>query len=212
MASQLARTRTLVFNNLGFAANTFVTTALLTWLPTYFHRAEGMPMTEAGTRGAGVMLLAVVGAPVGGYLADRWQRHRPNARMLLPAASSLATAVALFFAFNVFPSGGAQYIVLLGAGLTAVSFAPAATAVTQDVVHPGLRATSASVCVVVQHLLGSAIGPTFVGAISDRTDLATALGFLPAFTLAGAALFFVGSFFYEADVARLEAVALEAEH
>lgn len=34
---QFAGNRTLLFNNLGFAANVFVTTALLAWLPTYFH-------------------------------------------------------------------------------------------------------------------------------------------------------------------------------
>jgi MFS family permease len=212
IASQLSRSRTLIFNNLGFAANTFVTTSLLTWLPTYFHRTEGLPMTEAGTRGAGVMLLAVVGAPLGGFLADHWQKRRPNARMLLASTSSLGTAAALWIAFTALPPGGAQYAMLLGAGLTAVAFAPAATAVTQDVVHPGMRATSASVCVVVQHLLGSAIGPTFVGAISDRTDLGTALALLPAFSFVGAILFFVGSFFYEADVGSVENVTLEVEH
>jgi predicted MFS family arabinose efflux permease len=211
IALQFARNRTLLFNNLGFAANTFVTTSLLTWLPTYFHRTEGIPMTQAGTRGAGVMLLAVVGAPLGGILADRWRSRRRNARMLLPAVSSLATAIALFLAFSAFPPGGAQYAMLLVAGLAAVAFAPAATAVTQDVVHPGLRATSASVCVVVQHLLGSAIGPTFVGVVSDRTDLTTALTLLPAFTFIAAILFFAGSFFYEADVGRVDDVALEAE-
>lgn len=212
IASQLIRIRTLIFNNLGFAANTFVTTSLLTWLPTYLHRTEGLPMTEAGTRGAGVMLLAVVGAPLGGFLADHWQKRRSNARMLLAATSSLGTAIALLIAFTALPPGGAQYALLLCAGLTAVAFAPAATAVTQDVVHPGLRATSASVCVVVQHLLGSAIGPTFVGAVSDRTDLGTALALLPAFSFVAAILFFVGSFFYEADVASVENVTLEVEH
>ena len=48
LVAHFARNRTLIFNNLGFAANTFVTTALLAWLPTYFHRMDGTPMSEAG--------------------------------------------------------------------------------------------------------------------------------------------------------------------
>lgn len=40
IASHLLRNRTLIFNNLAFAANTFVTTAMLTWLPSYFQRVE----------------------------------------------------------------------------------------------------------------------------------------------------------------------------
>ena len=46
-----ARNKTLMFNNLAFAANTFVTTSLLTWLPTYYHRLENLPMDKAATKG-----------------------------------------------------------------------------------------------------------------------------------------------------------------
>ncbi len=209
LVQQFARNRTLIFNNLGFAANTFVTTALLSWLPTYFHRVDGTPVSEASLAAALVMLLAIAGAPLGGLLADRWQRRRPNARMLLPALSSAATAGVLFLAFAV-EAGDLRYAVLLGAGLTAAAFAPAASAVTQDVVHPGLRATSASLCVVVQHALGSALGPACVGLLSDRYGLEAAMAALPGFALLAGLLFFAGSFFYEADVAKVESVELEA--
>jgi predicted MFS family arabinose efflux permease len=210
VAARFARNRTLLFNNLGFAANTFVTTALLSWLPTYFHRVDGTPMAEAGMKGALVMLLAIAGAPLGGILADRWRRRRADARLLLPATSSAATAGVLLLAFCV-PPGGARYAILLCAGLVAVGFVPAATAVTQDVVHPGLRATSASLCVVMQHAFGSALGPTCVGLLSDRYGLEAAMSALPAFTLLAAVLFFVASRSYEADVAKVEPVALAVE-
>ena len=44
--------------------------------------------------------------------------------------------------------------VLLLGGITAILFASSAIAVTQDVVHPGLRATSYSLCVISMNLLG----------------------------------------------------------
>jgi len=198
IARHFARNKTLVFNNLAFAANTFVTTALLTWLPTYYHRLENLPMDKAGTKGGSVLLLAIVGAPLGGYLADRWFRQKENARLLFPALSSLITSVALLLAFSVF-RGVHQYLVLLLSGITAVAFVPAAVAVTQDVVHPGLRAISLSLCVIVQHILGSALGPPFIGALSDNYGLAKAMVVLPAFTFLAACLFMTASFFYVFD-------------
>ena len=204
---QFTKNRTLVFNNLAFAANAFVTTSLLTWLPTYYHRIEILPMDKAATKGGSIMLLALVGAPLGGFLADKWLKRRKNARSLFPAFSSLATAVALLVAFTILP-GHAQYVILLFTGITAIAFVPAAVAVTQDVVHPGLRAVSLSLCVIIQHLLGSALGPPVIGILSDVYGLETALKFLPCFALLGSILFFAASVFYEQDVERVEKVEI----
>ncbi|MFH1083073.1 MAG: MFS transporter, partial [Pseudomonadota bacterium] len=156
------------------------------------------------------MLLAMIGAPLGGFLADTWQKRRHNARPLFCAISSCVTALALFLTFVVF-KGGLQYSTLLMVGLAAAAFVPAAAAITQDVVHPGVRATSYSFCVIVQHLLGSSLGPIFVGYVSDRTDISTALAMLPVFALAAGILFLAGSFFYEKDLAKVEKVAISVE-
>ncbi len=209
-ARQFAGNRTLVFNNLGFAGNVFVTTSLLTWLPTYFHRMESIPMDRAGTKAAAVMLLAIVGAPLGGWLADRWFAKRSAGRMLFPFVSSLATTLILLSAFT-FLRGPSQYPALLLCGVTIAAFVPAAVAVTQEVVHPGLRAVSLSLNVIVQHLLGSALGPPFVGAVSDAFGLETALSVLPVFTLAASLFFLAGAFFYEKDAARVERVEVRMQ-
>ncbi len=210
IARQFTENPTLVFNNLGFAANLFVTSALMAWLPTYFHRMDGLAMSQAGPKAGAVLLLAVIGAPLGGYLTDQWLKRKANARLVFPALSSLITAVLLFVAFMFF-TGTAQYVVLLAAGLCAVGFVPASVAVTQDVVHPGLRAISLSVNVIMQHLLGTALGPIFVGFVSDKYDLTTGLVCLPAFTLIGSLLFFIGSFFYVQDRAKAEKIELSLD-
>ena len=210
ISRQFTKNGTLIFNNLGFAANTFVTTSLLTWLPTYYHRIESLPMDKAGTKGGSIMLLALVGAPLGGFLADKWLKRRNNARSLFPALSSLVTSVALLAAFT-FLHGQVQYATLLFTGITAIAFVPAAVAVTQDVVHPGLRAVSLSLCVIVQHLLGSALGPPVIGMLSDMYGLETALQFLPCFTFLGSLLFLAASFFYERDFERVEKVEIKIE-
>jgi predicted MFS family arabinose efflux permease len=207
---QLSASRSLLFNNLAFASNVFVTTALLSWLPTYFNRMYDMPMSTAGVKGGTVMLMAVVGAPLGGYLTDLWLKRNRKARMLLPAISSVAASLLLLLGLR-FLAGTPQYLMLLGVGIVIIMFVPAGVAVTQDVVHPGLRALSLSVNIVIQHLLGSSLGPLFVGYLSDGYGIGTAISFLPLFTFLGGMLFFAGSFFYEREMDRVEKVAIELE-
>ncbi len=202
IAGDFLRNKTLILNNLAFAANVFVTAALMTWLPTFFHRVYHTSMTDAGTKGGSVMVLAILGAPLGGYLADKWQVKRKNARCLFPAVSSFATAVVLFAAFTSF-HGNAQYIVLLFCGIAAVGFVPASIAVTQDVVHPGLRAVSLSLCVILQHLFGSSTSPIFIGALSDKYGIETAMKFLPIFAVLAGVLYLVCSTFYERDLEKV---------
>jgi MFS family permease len=207
---QFTRPKSLIFNNLAFAANVFVTTAMLTWFPTYFMRTEGLSMTKAGTKAGAIMFLAILGAPLGGYLSDLWRRKNLNARMLFPACSSMLSAVVYFIAL-VMLKGPAQYIVLLLAGITISAFIPASVSVTQDVVHPGLRATSLSTNVIIQHLLGSSLGPIFVGFMSDRVGLTRALSFLPAFMLLAGILYIIGSFFYRKDIEGVVKIPIEFE-
>jgi MFS family permease len=167
-------------------------------------------MSQAGPKSGLIMFMAIIGAPLGGYLADRWATRNKRARMWFPALSSVASALILFVAFTYF-SGSLQYVTLLLAGVTLIMFVPAGVAVTQDVVHPGIRATSLSVNIVIQHSLGSPLGPLFVGAVSDRYGLGTALGMLPAFTLAAGLLFLIGSFFYTKDLAVVDTVEIKME-
>ena len=137
-------------------------------------------------------------------------KKRKNARLLFPAFSSLASAFIFFLAFN-FLNGTTQYLVLLLGGMTAIMFVPAAQAVTQDVIHPGLRATSYSLCVVVQTLLGSSLGPIFTGYLSDVYDIQVAMTVLPVFSIIAGLLFYVGSLFYVKDISKVEKVTLNLE-
>jgi MFS family permease len=101
-----------------------------------------------------------------------------------------------------------QYLLFLIGGVAAIAFASSAIAVTQDVVHPGVRAISYSICVVVQNLLGSSLGPIFTGFLSDRFDIKTALTVVSFFPILAGIFFYIGSRFYERDLARVEKIAV----
>jgi fucose permease len=102
-------------------------------------------------------------------------------------------------------------MILLLMGILASSFAPAAIIATQEIIHPGLRAISYSVCVVVQNLFGASMAPIVIGSISDAYGIKAAMSILPVFLLISAILFFAGSFFYAKDLSNVEKITLECE-
>lgn len=198
------------FTYFGMAAIVFVTTSLLTWLPTYFEKVRGIPQETAGKMASSVMLLALIGAPLGGYLTDKWRKTRDNARLVFPALSSFLAAVVLFIAL-AFLTGTIQYIVLLVFGILVLMFISGAAAVTQDVIHPGLRATSYAIAVIIQNLLGASTAPIVMGKIYDLSNIQTALSILPFVLLVGTGLFWLGSRYYVKDLGKVTLVTLEAE-
>jgi fucose permease len=94
-------------------------------------------------------------------------------------------------------------------GVLITAFISAASSVTQDVVHAGMRAMSYAVAVVIQNLLGASMGPYIIGLISDRSDIGNAMTILPVALLISAILFFCGSFFYEKDLKKVEIIELQ---
>lgn len=200
----------LIYTYFGIACVVFVTTSLITWLSTYFQVERGLSQEKAGTMASAVMVLALVGAPLGGYLTDKWRRTQSRARLLFPTISTILTAILLFIALNFF-TGAIQLGLLLVMGVFIMLFISGATSVTQDVIHPGLRAMSYAVAVVVQNLLGASMAPIVVGKIYDMTNIKTALEFLPLVLLLGALLFYLGSRKYDSDMAKVAKIELEPE-
>jgi MFS family permease len=207
---EFIHTPSLVLTNIGFIGCIFANNAIIVWLPTYFHRVEGITISEAGMKTGLIMLLAIIGLPLGGWLADVWFKKRVSSRLLLPAITTALNAIVIFAAFS-FLGGKAQYMALLLMGILASAFAPAAITVTQEVIHPGLRAISYSVCVVFQNLFGASMAPIVIGSISDAYGIKAAMSILPVFLLISAILFFAGSFFYAKDLSNVEKITLECE-
>jgi len=200
----------VLYTYLGMAAVVFVTTSMLTWLPTYFEKMRNIPQETAGKMASSVMVLALVGAPLGGYLTDLWRKSKDNARLLFPAISTLISAVLLFIALTMF-KGTIQYVVFLIFGVLVLAFISGAASVTQDVIHPGLRATSYAIAVVVQNLLGASTAPVVMGKIYDLTNIQTALSVLPFVLLIGACMFWLGSRHYVKDLGKVPQIAMVAE-
>lgn len=196
---------------LGFAMNVSITTALAYWLPEYFERTGLADKGGGGKFTTVVFALILVGAPLGGWLSDWWYRRRPTARLYLPAITSAGAAVFLFVAFQFAGQKSIQLPLLIGFGIFATCYIAPAAAVTQDVVHPGLRAFSYAMCVIVQHLAGDAWSSGIVGWLSDKMGLARAVMFVPAWGILAAGFFVLAARYYVRDLAKVERVELVRE-
>jgi MFS family permease len=150
-----------------------------------------------------ISLMAVIGAPLGGVLADFWQKKNPKGRMLWAALADTAAAafiiVALFFDVN-----GVGFVLALVWCFFTMSALPALGSVTQDVVTPGLKSMSWGMAVFVMYLLGGGWAPMLVGVISDSLGggaggLKTALMIMSIGGFGGGILFLLGSRHYPAD-------------
>ena len=210
MIKEFVNKPSVLFTYFGIASVVFVTTSMLTWLPTYFEKMRNIPQETAGKMASMVMVLAIVGAPLGGFLTDKWRQTKMNARLLFPALSTFLSAIFLFIALALL-KGTAQYIVFLVFGIFIMAFISGAAAVTQDVIHPGLRATSYAIAVIVQNLLGASTAPILMGKIYDLTNIQTALSILPVILLIGTLLFWLGSRHYVRDLGTVTMIELKAE-
>ena len=206
MAAGLFRARSGVAAYVGGALQLFVVGTVYAWLPSYLNRAYGLSGSRAGVQAGVVVLLGSVGAVVWGHIADRLSHEDPRRKLLVPAACALMTCLTLGSAFALVPAGRLQFsLIALGGFVMTAAVGPVA-AVAMDVVHPGLRATAASMVALVQNLFGLAAGPFIAGALSDAYGLQVALGTVPVFCLVAAGAFLFGSRTYERDLVGIDSV------
>lgn len=165
----------------------FFASTISNWLPTFFNRVYALPLDKAGARTALVLLVSGVGTAVGGWLIDRLSRAHPRRRLLGAAAFALLSSV-LFIAGLIQPPSMGQMACICAGGFFMLAVLGPVLAALMDMVHPGMRTSTLGILVLVQNLLGMALGPLVTGVLSDRYELQTALliiSFAPLLSVLG---------------------------
>jgi MFS family permease len=142
---------------------------------------------------------------VWGAVADRAGKKRPGAKLHVTALICVASAGVLALGFGAAHIGLAlsqqtQFALFMLGGFLMTCSVGVVAAVVIDVIHPGIRATGASVLSLFQNLLGLAAGPFIAGLLSDAWTLERALIAMPLFALLAAWFFMVASRSYGEDL------------
>jgi len=214
----LKRSPTLLWVCIGSAVQIIVLSSMWAWLPSFLNRVHGIAPAQAGVRAAVVVLCGAIGSVVWGVVCDMVGKRYPRGRLLSMGVLCVISTAVLGAAFGlpllgVQLSNEAQFGLFAVGGFFATCTAGPAAAVVLNVIHPGFRATGASILGLFQNLFGLAMGPLIAGALSDAFGLQTALAVTPVFGIAAAWILVIGSRTYERDIERAAcAPAEDASH
>jgi MFS family permease len=176
---RLLRNRPYVLTVLGYAAYTFAVGGLAFWMPAFQERVRGVAhATAALSFGEIVVVTGFVGTFVGGWLGDYCAKYSKQAYLWV---SAIATVVAAPFAWYALTtaSNSVYFVCMVSAQLLLFLSTGPINASIVNLVLPTQRATAVALSVFAIHLLGDAISPYLIGAISDASSLAQGVKIVP---------------------------------
>ena len=199
VVAELLRPRTALVTCIGAGLNLLVLSTTWAWLPSYLNRYYGLASDQAGLKTGIVVLVGGIGAFLWSTIADRLSSRFAAARLIVPATAAVMTTLLMCVAFGLVQPGPAQFALIVIGGLFMAGSVGPTDAVVIDVIHPGLRATGASVLSLARNLFGLAGGPLLAGALSDAYGLQFAMTVVPVLGIAAAILYLVAARTYESD-------------
>ncbi len=205
----LFKIRTYTFNVIAQCLYAFISFTLMGWLPALLMRAYSIDAFQAGMINGLTALIVVIGAPLGGFLGDRWQKKSKAGRayflvvaMLLYAVSILVMILSTNFSLTFYIAMALSTSFCLGLVL------PGLFAIWTDVLPVKHRTTGIGMGTMISLILGAVPGPLVLGALSDAlgggsAGLRNAFLVLTPVTFVATIMYFVMSRFYPADSANI---------
>ncbi len=167
---------------LGAASSSVCGYGIAGWLPLFFMRSFDLTLLQTSWYYAGIALIGgTLGIWMGGAVADKLAKRGKGAYPLTPAIAFLISAPLFIAAMNspwiiglVLPGGGsavqqltlAFLIFLIPTGLNLAWLGPI-TAAVQNLVPAPMRSTASALFLLINNLLGIAVGFYYFGWMSD---------------------------------------------
>ena len=137
------------------------------WLPTFFQRSFGLTLPERAMFYSALSLIGgVAGIWLGGVLADKFGSKNKAAYALAPAICFLVALPCFLLAMNVDSMVLAFLLFLIPTGLNLAWLGPVIAAV-QHLAPASMRTTTSALFLLINNLLGLAVGLWFFGYLSD---------------------------------------------
>lgn len=193
------------------------------WMPAFFMRSHGMSVMEAGAwLGLGAAVGGVSGSMAGGVIVDRLRRRGEHWQLRLPAIAFLLS-FPLYLVMFTLPGGAglsigglhipAVAMVSVVTGFLAAVWAGPSFGAAARLVSASQRAQATAMLVVIINVIGSTVGPSLGGLVSDLlTDrmgaesLRASLLLLSVLAVAGGMLFWRASVHYPRDLTARQAM------
>jgi MFS family permease len=190
----------------AFMCANFVALVLLSWMPKFLFDKFHLSLAMAGLAATlFVQLASMLGAPLGGWLADRFRQRMVGGRIAVQLIGVVCGAPFVFLC------GETQSVVWLVVALTAWGlfkgfYDASIFASVYDVVRPEARGTAAGFMNCIGWLAGGGTAPIVIGYIAQRSNLSLAISAAAAvYLLAGVLLLSAVLWTVRRDVGRMQA-------
>lgn len=202
----LIRIPSYVFNVAAQTAMTFAIGGISFWAPAYFFKERGQAdLAQVNLIFGAITAIAGLAATLfGGWLADRLARRVKGAYFWVSGCGILLSFPCTLGMLAA-PFPWAWVLCFLAVFFLFFNIGPANTAIA-NVTSPAVRASAFAVNIFVIHALGDAISPPLIGAIADRSNLATGFVVVSFAMLIAGLLWLFGAKHLERDAERISAL------
>ncbi len=163
----VVRKKTFWLMACGAASSSVCGYGIAFWLPTFFERSMGMSLVDRAWFYAVLTLVGgTIGILGGGVIADRAGAKNRSAYPLIPAVAFMVALPCFLLAVNTSSGYLAFPLFLIPTALNLAWLGPVVTAV-QHLVPAHMRTTASAMFLLINNLLGIAVGYYLPGVLSD---------------------------------------------
>ena len=138
------------------------------WIPSFFIRSLGLTLAQTSVYYSAISLIGgMAGIWLGGSLADKFGSKNRAAYALVPAICFLVAVPCFLLAMNTKSLAWAFIFFLVPTGLNLTWLGPIITAV-QQLAPARMRTTTSALFLLINNLVGIAVGLWFFGYLSDQ--------------------------------------------
>ncbi len=159
--------KAMVYAMIAFPLSSFVTYGTGYWTAPLMLRLHDTSAGQVGMYlGLGAAVGGLIGVTLGGVLADRLKLWHPAGRLLVPGAGIVLTAPAILWTIYT-PSLETAFVLNLVATLTSAMGTGIPPTTAADLVMPRMRAIAGAYYILLNTMIGLALGPYAMGKLSD---------------------------------------------